>query len=35
MRVYGIAPWDMDRMTPGELEALAADMKAMNRTPKG
>lgn len=31
MRVYNIAPWDMDRLTPGELERIAADMKAMNR----
>jgi len=35
MRVYGIAPWDMDRMTPGELEALAGDIKAMNRKAQG
>ena len=25
MRVYGIAPWDMDRMTGGELEAIARE----------
>ena len=35
MRTYGIAPWDMDRLTPGELERIAADIKTTNRSTKG
>jgi hypothetical protein len=35
MRVYGIAPWDMDRLTGTEAEAIARDLKAMNKAAKG
>jgi len=35
MRVYGIAPWDMDRLTPGEAEAIARDLRAMDKAAKG
>lgn len=35
MRTYGIAPWDMDRLTPGELERIAADIKSMTKQAKG
>jgi hypothetical protein len=35
MRTYGIGPWDMHRLTPGEFERIAADLKAMNRPAKG
>jgi len=34
MRVYGIAPWDMHRLTSGELDAIARDIKAMNKAAK-
>lgn len=35
MRVYGIAPWDMDRLTGGELESIARDLRAMDKAAKG
>jgi hypothetical protein len=35
MREYGIAPWDMDRLTGTELEAIARDLKAMSKAAKG
>ena len=35
MRVYHIAPWDMDRLTAQEVEALARDLRAMDRAGKG
>lgn len=35
MRVYHIAPWDMDRLTPHEVEALARDLRAIDKAGKG
>jgi len=35
MRVYGIGPWDMDRLTSRELSSIARDLKAMNKGAKG
>lgn len=35
MRTYGLAPWDMNRLTPAEIERIAADIKAMNKRAKG
>lgn len=35
MRVYHIAPWDMDRFTAQEVEALARDLRAIDKASKG
>lgn len=35
MRVYGIGPWDMDRLTSREAEAIARDLKALDKAAKG
>lgn len=34
MRVYNLAPWDMHRLTPGEVERIAADLKNLNKSSK-
>lgn len=31
MRLYGIAPWQMDLFTQGEIEAIGEDIKQMNK----
>lgn len=35
LRVYNLAPWDMDRLTSGEVEAIARDLRAMDKAAKG
>ncbi len=31
MRMYGIAPWQMQDFTRGEIEAIAQEVKKMSR----
>jgi hypothetical protein len=31
MRLYGIAPWDMDKFTQGEITAIGEEIEQMNK----
>jgi hypothetical protein len=35
MRTYHLAPWDMHRLTASEVEAIARDLRALDKAAKG